>query len=103
MVDVSGAQIKVPADLGDLSPQIRNTCAQISDMLTSLNSNLQALKAFWMGLASDGHTSVHTEWATAETNLLTEVGVLGGLGNATNTNYLNYVDAETSNTQSWAH
>jgi WXG100 family type VII secretion target len=103
MADVTGSLIQVPANLEEVAPQIHNTCAQISDMLTSLNSNLQALKAVWMGTASDGHTSVHQEWAVAESNLLTDVGILGGLGRASQANFMNYTDAETANTQSWAH
>ena len=103
MVDVNGALIQVPANLEELSTQIHNTAAQITDMLTSLNSNLQALKAFWVGTASDGHTTVHQEWATAEQNLLGEVGSLGNLGHPAQANWGNYVVAETTNTQSWAH
>jgi uncharacterized protein YukE len=103
MVDVNGALIQVPANLEELPSQIQNTAAHITDMLTSLNSNLQALKAFWMGTASNGHTDVHQAWATAEHNLLSEVGTLGNLGHTTLANWNNYVDAETANTQSWAH
>jgi uncharacterized protein YukE len=103
MADVSGSLIQVPAGLEELSPQIHSTCAQIADMLTSLNSNLQALKEFWVGTASNGHTSVHQEWALAEGKLLTDVGILGDLGRTSGVNWNNYVDAENANTQSWAH
>jgi WXG100 family type VII secretion target len=103
MMDVNGALVQVPENLGELHMQIRNTATHITDMLTSLNSNLQALKGFWMGKASEGHTTVHQEWATAEQNLLSEVGTLGNLGHTTLANWNNYVDAETTNAQSWAH
>ena len=103
MVDVTGAKIQVPAQLADLPVQVQNTCNQIEDLLNTLNSQLVALEAFWQGTASTGHMTVQQEWHTAETNLLTGVGVLGNLARTTQTNWQNYVDGETANTQSWAH
>jgi uncharacterized protein YukE len=98
-----GAKIQVPAQLADLPMQVTNTCSHIDDLLTQLNSKLIALKAFWIGTGSDGHTVTQQSWHTAEQNLLTGVGVLGALARATQVNWQNYVDGETSITQSWAH
>jgi uncharacterized protein YukE len=103
MVDVVGARIQVPAQLADLPMQVSNTCHQIEDMLTDLNSKLIALEEFWKGNASQGHQTVHREWHVAESNLLTGVGVLGAVARATQVNWQNYVDGEGANTQSWAH
>jgi WXG100 family type VII secretion target len=103
MVDVTGAKIQVPAELADLAPRIHNTASQITEKLQTLNSQLQALQAFWVGQASTGHETTHQEWAAAEGNLLSEVGTLGNLGQTTQVNWGNYVDGESANIQSWAH
>jgi uncharacterized protein YukE len=103
MVDVTGARIQVPAQLADLPAQVQNTCSQVEDLLVTLNAQLVALQEFWSGNAATGHVTVQQEWHSAETNLLTGVGVLGALAHATQVNWVNYVDAETANTQSWAH
>lgn len=102
MVDVTGAKISVPPQLADLPSQIQTTSSQITDLLQELNSQLTALQAFWQGAAADGHGTVQGNWSTAETNLLGEVGVLGSIGRTTQVNWDNYVNCETSNTQSWA-
>ncbi len=103
MVDVTGAKIQVPPNLEELPQQIASTANQITDQLSTLNSQLVALQAFWLGAAADGHGTRQQEWHTAETNLLGEVGMLGNLGRTAHVNWLNYVDGETANTQSWAH
>jgi len=103
MVDVMGAKIQVPAQLADLPLQVSNTCNSIEEMLRQLNTNLVALQSFWIGTGSTGHTITHQEWHNAETNLLTDVGVLGALAKASQVNWQNYVDGETAVTQSWAH
>jgi uncharacterized protein YukE len=102
MVDVTGAKIQVPEQLADLPMQVTNTCNQIEDLLIALNSQLVALEAFWQGTASSGHMTVQQQWHTAENNLLTGVGVLGGVARTTQANWQNYVDGETANTNSWA-
>jgi WXG100 family type VII secretion target len=103
MVDVTGAKIQVPPNLEDLPQQIASTANQITDQLSTLNSQLVALQAFWLGQAADGHGTRQQEWHIAEQNLLGEVGILGNLGTTVRVNWMNYVDGETANTQSWAH
>jgi uncharacterized protein YukE len=103
MVDVTGAKIQVPTELEDLPLEVTNACTAIGDILIVLNSQLVALEEFWQGTASTGHMSTQTEWHTAETNLLTGVGVLGDVARSTQVNWQNYSDGENANTQSWAH
>lgn len=101
MVDVSGSRIAVTPDVGESGPQILQIAQTIADEITSLQSQLAPLAEYWMGTAADGHQVTQTTWNTAAQNLLTDVGTLGDLARAMGTNWNNYVDTESANTQSW--
>lgn len=101
MVDVSGAQIAVPPDLGEGGPQVLTIAQNIGDEITALQNLLAPLAEYWTGTAADGHQVTQQTWNNAAQALLTDVGTLGDLARAMGTNWNNYVDTENVNTQSW--
>lgn len=101
MVDVAGSQIAVPPDLSESGPQVLAIAQNIADEINSLKSQLAPLAEYWTGTAADGHQVTQTTWNTAAQNLLTDVGTLGDLARVMGTNWNNYVDTESVNTQSW--
>lgn len=103
MVDITGSQISVPADLGESGPQVLGIANNIGTELADLQAELAPLAEYWVGKAADGHKVTQQAWNTASTALMTDVGTLGDLARTMGTNWTNYVDGEAANTKSWQH
>jgi uncharacterized protein YukE len=103
VVDVSGAKIAVPTDVGETGSQLLTLSSTIAEEISSLQSQLASLQEYWIGSASSGYQGVQTIWNNASTALMTDSGTLGALARAIITNSGNYDDCESANTKSWAH
>jgi uncharacterized protein YukE len=103
MPDTLGARIAVPPELAESGAQIIAIGIAIDVELTGLTALLAPLAEAWTGAAAAGHEDVQSEWNTASRNLMTDVGTLGALGHASNTNWTNYVETEAANLASWRH
>ncbi len=103
MADVTGSQISVPTDLGESGSQIMGIANNITQEIVDLQNKLAPLAEYWVGTASDGHQVTQANWNSAAQALMTDVGTLGQLASTMGANWNNYVDCQTTNTQSWAH
>ena len=96
-------RIVVPADLSTSGTTIGGIAQSIEDELSSLKSALAPLAVTWTGTAQNSWDSLMTMWDQAATNLMTTTGSLGSIGQVATTNWTNYSDCETANTNTWAH
>jgi uncharacterized protein YukE len=98
--------IMVQQELADAGPYINNQATMISDQLRSLASYLSALPETWRGGASFIYQGLQDDWNAAAEGLFGPaggVGVLGQIATTMNVAWVNYSDAESANSQTWAH
>ena len=103
MVDPTGVMLRVPAELADTPAQILSIATAISEELNTLKAQLAPLEAYWQGQSNLSWEELQAMWNAAAFNLMSTAGTLGDISKATQVNWVNYVDAETTNTSIWQH
>src|SRR5262249_28898257 len=99
--DVSGAHLRVPADLQTAGTYLTGIATQIEGELVALKNLLTPLQSTWTGVAQSNYQGLQAEWDIAADGLLGPTGILGMIAQSLNLNWNNYTDCEWSNTQTW--
>lgn len=103
MPDPTGVRIAVPPELEASGPTIKAIAAQIGDELAQLKSQLTPLQHYWQGTAHEDWFSLQAQWDAAALDLMASSGMLGAIGHAATTNWINYHECEAANIRTWAH
>lgn len=105
MSEIDSTPIYVGAGLEGVPAWLRGQAAACSEELSRLRSQLAPLEASWQQSSAAAYYQIMQEnWNTAARGLFDpEVGVLGRIARAMETNVVNYAEGEGANIRTWRH
>ncbi|WP_422747577.1 WXG100 family type VII secretion target [Micromonospora sp. WMMD1219] len=115
MVDPSGSNLRVPAELELAGQTLNNKAEVIVEQLDTLIRTLSPLldeaasakydaaaaADGWQGSAQSYYSGLQGEWNIAANGLFGETGVLGVIASALNLSWNNYMEGEWANVRTW--
>ena len=103
MPSIDGTTMVVPTSLEQASTEIHNRVTAIIGELEWLEGQLAPIAADWVGGAHTYYEGLQEMWNLSADGLFGPDGILAIISRIMHMNWVNYSDAELTNTNYWKH
>ncbi|MEU4642895.1 hypothetical protein [Micromonospora sp. NPDC023814] len=104
---VENTSLKVPTELGEAGPFVRQVAGNIIVQLNDLARQLAPLQDTWTGDAYVYFNALEQSWNLSARGLFgdgqQEPGILGDIAHRLDVAWYNYVTTQNANTKQWMH